>query len=68
MQSVNQKEVYHFNQIPDGSIWFGIRQGVEGEKRNLEKRVRRGELVKVKAYWICGARVRTVYVKVAESV
>ena len=61
MQSV----IYHFNEIPEGSIWpMRLRNMSEDAKRTLKKQVRTGEWVKVRAYWYIGSIPKTVYVKV----
>ena len=57
--------IYHYNEIPPGSIWpMRLRHLSTDELRTLKKQVRTGEMVKVRAYWYIGNVPKTVYVRV----
>lgn len=60
---MSKTEILLRSEIPDGAIWC-IGQHTDAERRKLEAAARRGEMVKVRAWWRDGLCVKTVYIPV----
>ena len=59
-----QARIVDWRTVPADAVWC-IGQHTASQRRELDKRTKRGELVKVRAHWMGISNLKTVYVRVA---